>query len=91
MKHVKIDLRNLKTEDDLHNELQKALNFPAHYGKNGDALFDCITGETELPLHLTFLKGAGSLTDEQKKICKILGGIAEIEENFTFTIEEKIF
>jgi RNAse (barnase) inhibitor barstar len=89
MKKVTLDLRNISSAEALHKELQKALNFPAHYGMNGDALFDCITGDTELPLQLTFIISPGSLNEEMKKICKILGGISEIEENFEFIVQEK--
>lgn len=40
--YAKIDGSCCKTEEDLHNELSNALNLPEHYGRNLDALFDCL-------------------------------------------------
>ena len=53
MKRVTIDTHNLSTMEQIHDYLAKELNFPDHYGKNLDALYDCLTDineETEIEL-----------------------------------------
>jgi len=39
---VKIDLKNCKTKLDLLLEFEKKLTFPSWWGKNWDALYDCL-------------------------------------------------
>ena len=43
MKEIMIDGSTISTSPDLHEALATALAFPAHYGKNLDALYDCLT------------------------------------------------
>ena len=47
MKHITIDCSQFENKDQLHEAFASALNFPAHYGKNLDALHDCLTAITE--------------------------------------------
>ena len=53
MKKVTIDTSKLTTMAEIHEHLAKELNFPPYYGKNLDALYDCLTAineETEIEL-----------------------------------------
>ena len=53
MKKVTIDTNQLQTIEQIHDYLAKELNFPDYYGKNLDALYDCLTDiseETEIEL-----------------------------------------
>lgn len=43
MKTVTICLEKYKTPEELHADISKMLKFPAYYGANLDALFDCLT------------------------------------------------
>lgn len=43
MKEIIIDGSAVFTSPDLHEVLANALAFPAYYGKNLDALYDCLT------------------------------------------------
>ena len=48
-----IDALELETMEDVHARFLQALNLPAYYGRNLDALYDCLTdltGETVLRL-----------------------------------------
>jgi len=48
-----IDGAAIETRDQLHDALARQLSFPAYYGRNLDALFDCLTDlneDTELLL-----------------------------------------
>ena len=38
-----VDFSNIENFWDIHRILKKSLNFPDYYGKNLDALFDCLT------------------------------------------------
>ena len=43
MRKIILDLRNVKTQDDVHAYISESLEFPAYYGRNLDALHDCLT------------------------------------------------
>jgi len=52
MKEIIIDGGAIFTSPDLHEALAKALSFPEHYGKNLDALYDCLS-EISQDTHLS--------------------------------------
>lgn len=39
---IKLDFTEIKTEEELHDYLQAVLDLPHYYGRNLDALWDCI-------------------------------------------------
>ena len=43
MKEIIIDGEKIHTKEDLHDAFGKALDFPHWYGRNLDALHDCLT------------------------------------------------
>ena len=47
MKTIKLEFKNIETMRALHIYLQYKLNLPAYYGKNLDALYDCLTDLAE--------------------------------------------
>lgn len=51
MKEIIIDATKMQTAEKIHEFLLKELEFPDWYGKNLDALFDCLTESPE-ELHL---------------------------------------
>lgn len=44
MKEIIIDCIHVSSRTDLHQVFAEALSFPGYYGKNLDALYDCLTG-----------------------------------------------
>ena len=51
MKKVELDFKDLFTPRQIHEYIAKKLEFPEYYGKNLDALYDCLTDideETEV-------------------------------------------
>lgn len=53
MLHIILNGANLTTKEEMHDYLAKMLHLPEYYGKNLDALHDCLTDigeETELIL-----------------------------------------
>ena len=53
MKQIHLDGQRMLTRDNAHAELARAFGFPAHYGKNLDALWDFLT-ELGSPVTATF-------------------------------------
>ncbi len=43
MRTVTLDCRSVQSPQALHMALQSGLDFPAWYGRNLDALYDCLT------------------------------------------------
>ena len=50
---------SMLTEENAHDYLKKMLHFPEYYGKNMDALFDCLTElpEMEIRIHDFYVTG----------------------------------
>ena len=42
-RHFTVDLRKARTRGRIHTRIKKALGFPEYYGRNLDALYDCLT------------------------------------------------
>lgn len=51
MRTIIIDGRDMTTREDAHSHLAKTLSLPYYYGKNLDALHDCLTDISE-PTHI---------------------------------------
>ena len=47
MKKVILDLSYTETKDEVHDLLKREMAFPDYYGKNLDALYDCLTDLSE--------------------------------------------
>ena len=45
MRTILLDGKRIHSRDELHDALQRDLNLPEWYGRNLDALFDCLTTE----------------------------------------------
>lgn len=43
MEHIVINCAGIRSREDLHRVLSEALHFPQWYGRNLDALYDCLT------------------------------------------------
>ena len=81
---VYIDFLEIGDYEDFYAQLKEKLTLPEHFGDNLDALFDVITGELEMPLHLEFV----NMSVEQLEIFEdLLTTIEDAEdevEDFTF-------
>lgn len=81
---VYIDFLEIGDYEDFYAQLKEKLTLPEHFGDNLDALFDIITGELEMPLHLEFV----NLSVEQLEIFEdLLTTLEDAEdevEDFTF-------
>lgn len=43
MRKVILDFDGRQTSEQIHQHLAEALHLPEHYGRNADALYDCLT------------------------------------------------
>ena len=71
-----------------HCELQRALELPEHYGRNLDALWDCVTG---MKAGVSLIHPAAMLNALGVYGCKLLQTLFEAtdaNENFHFRIGE---
>lgn len=57
MKTVHLDLRDVTSPEVLHSVLARRLELPDYYGRNLDALSDCL-GDVCEPTHVLILCGA---------------------------------
>ncbi len=69
---IQLDGRCMQTADTAHSYLRQQMRFPAYYGNNADALFDCLTEigepvtlvlshpETAAPLILAVIRTAAA-------------------------------
>lgn len=61
--------------DDFHDAISKALGFPDYYGRNLDALWDCLTGGIDVPMTIVWKDFAASkamLGDYAERIATLL-------------------
>ncbi|MEG0751398.1 MAG: barstar family protein [Oscillospiraceae bacterium] len=72
MRVVHIDLRGAQERGELHNRLAAALAFPDYYGRNLDALYDCLS-EIEIPIHVHLLLDSenSQISDYAHKIARV--------------------
>jgi len=59
-KEAFIDGDNITSEDDFHAKIAKAMDFPGHYGRNLDALWDILSGDLPQPTNLIWKNAAKS-------------------------------
>lgn len=52
--HKILEGSKIHTREELHDALAEVLALPDYYGRNLDALWDCLTGWIETPLRLTW-------------------------------------
>ena len=55
-----LDGAMMGTREKAHTHMAEAMGFPAYYGANLDALYDCLTDLTEVTV---FLRNAGAMTE----------------------------
>ncbi|ASB61741.1 barnase inhibitor [Bacillus sp. A053] len=91
MKKIVVDGKDFENKEGLHNALKDNLNFPDYYGKNLDALWDCLTGWIELPQTLVWRnfelskKFLGSYADDVLEVLQ--EAQEELEGEFIIIVE----
>lgn len=90
MKNIVLDGTKFTSREQLHSILKSELQLPEYYGKNLDALFDCLTGDIQLPMKVewnNFKCSKELLGDYAEKTLKVFFSAAHIlNEDFQITI-----
>ncbi len=90
MKEYIFDTSNVKNMDQLHAELAVLLGFPEHYGRNLDALYDCLSGEIELPVKIiwkTYTSTHSKLGENAALFLDVMEDFAQEEPDFQIVIK----
>ena len=81
---IYIDFLEIGDYEDFYSQLKEKLTLPEHFGDNLDALFDVITGELEMPLHLEFVNMSVEQLEIFEDLLTTLEDAEEEVEGFTF-------
>ncbi len=81
---VYIDFLEIGDYEDFYAQLKEKLTLPEHFGDNLDALFDVITGELEMPLHLEFVNMSVEQLEIFEDLLTTLEDAEDEVQNFTF-------
>ncbi|MCY8452247.1 barstar family protein [Bacillus spizizenii] len=91
MKKIIINGKDFENKERIHDALKDKLDFPDYYGKNLDALWDCLTGWIELPLTLVWRnfefskKFLGSYAENTLEVLQ--EAQEELEDEFKIIVE----
>lgn len=80
MKKAFIDGSAISSMDELHDALQRQLDFSGYYGRNLDALWDMLTGGIELPAAIEWKDYALSLARLGEDGMRLLELLREAEQ-----------
>ena len=83
-----LDAGRVHDRPSLHAELQEALQLPGYYGRNLDALYDCLTDivEDTVLLIIDSEKLEAALGDYSGKLLGTLKDAAEEDPHFSFRL-----
>ena len=85
MKEIYIDFVNIGDYEDFYTELKSKLELPDYFGDNLDALYDVISGELEMPLHIEFVNMSVDQLETFEEFLTTLEDAEDEVEGFTFT------
>lgn len=85
MKEIYIDFVDIGDYEDFYEQLKPKLKLPEYFGDNLDALFDVISGELEMPLHLEFVNMSVDQLELFEDLLTTLEDAEDEVEGFTFT------
>ena len=71
MKRIILDFTGIKTLWDLHEYFKMAFQLPEQYGRNMDALWDCLYYSFEFPTTIT-LKNLSAIPQEMHEAVEIM-------------------
>lgn len=88
MKHVTIDCTVMVDEKSVHDAFAQALDFPAYYGRNLDAMYDLLSSCPELKLTLINAAAIGKLFRYGDNLMLTLRDAEQANSLFTLEVED---
>lgn len=82
---VYIDFTDIGDDEDFYHQLKEKLPLPDYFGDNLDALYDSITGDLEMPLHIEFVNMSVDQLETFEDLITTLEDAEEEVEGFTFS------
>lgn len=82
MTRVILDFATIRDEAALHDALAKGLRLPPHYGRNLDALWDCLTRDVKGPVTIE-LRHADKADARLQRYVALLRKAAAKRDDFT--------
>ncbi len=84
MSTIYIDFADLGDYEDFYAQLKVKMELPEYFGENLDALYDVITGDVPLPMHLEFVNMSVDQLETFEDLLTTLEDAEEALEDFTF-------
>ncbi len=83
-------LRDIRSLARFYDELARQLNFPPHFGRNLDALWDVLTGDVEGPFEIVWTgaqQSQASLGADYDRLLAVFRDLAAERDDFTLRLE----
>ena len=77
MKKITLDFENISGKEEMHKYLAEKFEFPDYYGKNLDALFECLTDIAE-PTAVNIIN---AINDYDEQIINVITSAEEENDN----------
>ncbi|MCF0146683.1 MAG: barstar family protein [Eubacterium sp.] len=77
---VTLDAVRLNDRKSAHEYLKEAFGFPDHYGKNLDALYDCLTEMRDMEVHVIHSSEGAGYYPKVLSVFREAGNISVSEE-----------
>lgn len=82
---VYIDFLEIGDYEDFYAQLKEKLPLPEYFGDNLDALYDVITGDLEMPLHIEFVNMSVDQLEIFEDLLTTLEDAEDEVEDFSFS------
>ena len=91
MKQIRIDGRNVDSLADIHSIFSRTLDFPVSYGRNMDALYDCLTDVSEdVTVQIVHREELYETIGRYEKILiRVLRDATKVNDHILLDIEEE--
>ncbi len=86
----RISGKSIRSVEDFYSEVSRELNFPEHFGRNLDALWDVLTADIAGPINLIWEDSAisqQSMGYDFDKICALLKDVEKERDDFRVTFK----
>ena len=91
MREIEINIKDVKSPAEFHEIVREKMNFPDYYGKNLDAMHDCLTDIME-PMEVTFFgvkscrESSAEMSQYIDSLENMLNDVSAEMENLTFIL-----